>query len=81
MHSADPSTRLAPAPKARPPGWTEAIRAMPAKLTSVPAQPRAPKRSPSTSRASSAVRIGAVLTMKLAAPAATLRCPVFSRML
>src|SRR5213592_2121461 len=67
--------KVVPAPKVKPPGWPEAMIAIPPKLTSVPIQPQIVKRSSRKISASSAVRIGALLTMKLAAPALTVYCP------
>ena len=72
---------MLPAPKLKPPGWPEAMTPMPQKLTTVPIQPQTVKRSPRKTSASKAVRIGAELTMKLAAPAATVCWPVLRKKL
>ena len=72
---AAPRMKSAPASKLSPSPSPSAMMPMPANETNVPAQAMTEKRSPRKAVAKSAVRIGLMLMMKLAAPAETVNSP------
>ena len=65
----------APGAKRRPSPSPNAMSAAPKKLTTIPTHPAIRSRSPKKAVARSAVKIGAVLTSRLAGPAATVISP------